>query len=128
MVLLTGNQIGSIMAYYRVDRLIAQGILNDGNRANAVIIKTFVTTDLQKRIAAHFGIGCIETLTGFKYIGEKMHDYEKAHNDPTLAQKPAAARRAAALLASKFVVFAARRATATPAATTCATRTPTRRC
>ena len=105
MILLTGNQIGSIMAYYRVDRLIAQGIITDSNRKNAVIIKTFVTTDLQKRIAEHYGIGCIETLTGFKYIGEKMHDYEKAHNDPAFAQKSAAARRSAALLASKFVVF-----------------------
>jgi phosphoglucomutase len=105
MVLLTGNQIGSIMAYYRVDRLIAQGILTEGNKKNAVIIKTFVTTDLQKRIAEHFGVGCVETLTGFKYIGEKMHDYEKAHNDPEFAQKSAAARRAASLTASKFVVF-----------------------
>jgi len=105
MVLLTGNQIGSIMAYYRVDRLIAQGILTEGNRKNAVIIKTFVTTDLQKRIAEHFGIGCIETLTGFKYIGEKMHDYEKAHGDAGFAKKSAAERRAASLLGSKFVVF-----------------------
>ncbi len=105
MVLLTGNQIGSIMAYYRVDRLIAQGILTESNRKNAVIIKTFVTTDLQKRIAEHYGIGCIETLTGFKYIGEKMHDYEKAHGDPAFAQKSAAARRAASLQAGKFVVF-----------------------
>jgi phosphoglucomutase len=106
MVLLTGNQIGSIMAYYRVSRMFAQGILTEGNRKNAVIIKTFVTTDLQKRIAEHFGIGCIETLTGFKYIGEKMHDYEKAHGDPGFGQKSAAARRAASLQASKFVVFA----------------------
>jgi phosphoglucomutase len=105
MVLLTGNQIGSIMAYYRVDRLIAQGILTDGNKKNAVIIKTFVTTDLQKRIAEHFGIGCIETLTGFKYIGEKMHDYERAHGDPAFGKKSAEARRIASLQSSKFVVF-----------------------
>ncbi|HZZ56510.1 MAG TPA: phospho-sugar mutase [Opitutaceae bacterium] len=105
MVLLTGNQIGSIMAYYRVDRLIAQGILTEGNRKNAVIIKTFVTTDLQKRIAEHYGIGCIETLTGFKYIGEKMHDYEQAHGDPEFSRKSSAERRAACLQSSKFVLF-----------------------
>jgi phosphoglucomutase len=105
MVLLTGNQIGSIMAYYRCSRLVAQGILTNSNRANAVIIKTFVTTDLQKKIAEHFGVSCIETLTGFKYIGEKMHDYEKAHNDPAFAKKSAAERRTAALLASRFVIF-----------------------
>jgi phosphoglucomutase len=105
MVLLTGNMIGSIMAYYRTSRMIAQGILTESNKKNAVIIKTFVTTDLQKAIAQHFGVGCIDTLTGFKYIGEKMHDYEKAHGDPAFAQKSAAQRRAAALLGSKFVIF-----------------------
>jgi phosphoglucomutase len=106
MILLTGNQIGSIMAFYRCERLIAQGILTNDNRKNAVIIKTFVTTDLQKKIAEHFGIGCIETLTGFKYIGEKMHDYEKAHDDTAFGQKSAAQKRSASLERSHFVVFA----------------------
>jgi len=106
MILLTGNQIGSIMAYYRCERLIAQGVINDANRKNAVIIKTFVTTDLQKKIAEYFGLGCIETLTGFKYIGEKMHDYELAHDDPAFAQKSAAQRRTASLEKSRFIVFA----------------------
>jgi phosphoglucomutase len=105
MILLTGNQIGSIMAYYRCERLFAQGILTESNRKNAVIIKTFVTTDLQKRIAEHFGVGCIETLTGFKYIGEKMHDYEKAHDDPGFAKLSAVQQRAASLAKSKFVIF-----------------------
>jgi phosphoglucomutase len=105
MILLTGNQIGSIMAYYRCSRLIAQGILTESNRKNAVIIKTFVTTDLQKSIAEHFGVGCIETLTGFKYIGEKMHDYEKAHNNAEFAKLPAAEQRATALERSRFVIF-----------------------
>jgi phosphoglucomutase len=105
MILLTGNQIGSIMAYYRASRLVAEGILTESNRAHAVIIKTFVTTDLQKKIAEHFGVGCIDTLTGFKYIGEKMHDYEKKHEDPAFGQKSLAARRAAALASSHFVIF-----------------------
>jgi phosphoglucomutase len=93
------------MAYYRCERLFAQGILTESNRKNAVIIKTFVTTDLQKRIAEHFGVGCIETLTGFKYIGEKMHDYEKAHDDPGFAKLSAVQQRAASLAKSKFVIF-----------------------
>ena len=105
MILLTGNQIGSIMAYYRCSRLVAQGVLTEANRTNGVIIKTFVTTDLQKKIAEKFGVGCIETLTGFKYIGEKMHDYEKAHNDPGFAKQSAATQRAAALEKSRFVIF-----------------------
>lgn len=106
MILLTGNQIGSIMAYYRCSRLVARGILTESNRKNAVIIKTFVTTDLQKSIAKHFGVGCIETLTGFKYIGEKMHDYEKALGVPDFAKRPAADQRSAALERSHFVIFA----------------------
>jgi glucokinase len=56
MQLLTGNQIGSILAWYRAAKHFEFGILNDGNRKNAAIIKTFVTTDLQKAIAEKFGI------------------------------------------------------------------------
>jgi len=78
MQLLTGNQTGSILAWYRASRNFEFGILNDSNKKNAVIIKTFVTTDLQKAIADKFGIRCIETLTGFKYIGEKLRKYELA--------------------------------------------------
>ena len=106
MILLTGNMIGSILAYYRCSRLIAQGILTPENCKNAVIIKTFVTTDLQKRVAEHFGVGCIDTLTGFKYIGEKMHDYEKAVENPELGKLPHADRRSATLAKSRFVIFA----------------------
>ncbi len=105
LILLTGNMIGSIMAYYRCSRLKAQGVLTPENSKNAVIIKTFVTTDLQKRIAEKFGVGCIDTLTGFKYIGEKMFDYEKKVNDPAFGQKPAKKRRAESLKKSRFVIF-----------------------
>jgi phosphoglucomutase len=78
MKLLTGNQIGSLMAYYRTKTLFERGILNKENASRAVIIKTFVTTDLQKAIAKKFGLRCVETLTGFKYIGAKLGKYERA--------------------------------------------------
>jgi phosphoglucomutase len=78
MKLLTGNQIGSLMAYYRIKTLFDLGILNKENAARGVIIKTFVTTDLQKVIAEHYGLRCVETLTGFKYIGSKLGKYERA--------------------------------------------------
>lgn len=77
MVLLTGNMIGSLIGYYRIRTLFDRGILNDANKGNAVLIKTFVTTNLQKEIAAHYGIRCVETLTGFKYIGQKLAKYER---------------------------------------------------
>jgi phosphoglucomutase len=65
MKLLTGNQIGSLMAYYRARTLFERGTLNKENASRGVIIKTFVTTDLQKAIADKFGLRCVETLTGF---------------------------------------------------------------
>jgi len=78
MKLLTGNQIGSLMAFYRTKTLFERGILNEENASRGVIIKTFVTTDLQKAIAEKFGLRCVETLTGFKYIGAKLRKYEGA--------------------------------------------------
>jgi len=78
MELLSGNQIGSLMAHYRTKALFDHGILTKENASRGVIIKTFVTTDLQKAIAQHFGLRCVETLTGFKYIGAKLGKYERA--------------------------------------------------
>src|SRR5438874_1968225 len=78
MKLLTGNQIGSLLAWYRIKTLFDKGVLNKQNAARAVIIKTFVTTHLQNAIADHYGLRCVETLTGFKYIGAKLGKYERA--------------------------------------------------
>ena len=81
MKLLTGNQIGSLLAWYRTMTLFEKGVLNKQNASRGVIIKTFVTTDLQKAIAEHYGLRCVETLTGFKYIGAKLGKYERAIPD-----------------------------------------------
>ena len=78
MKLLTGNQIGSLLAWYRIKTLFDKGVLNKQNAARAVIIKTFVTTDLQNAIADYHSVRCVETLTGFKYIGAKLANYERA--------------------------------------------------
>ncbi len=72
MKLITGNQIGSLISYYRAKTLFDQGVLTKENASRGVIIKTFVTTDLQKAIAEKFGLRLVETLTGFKYIGAKL--------------------------------------------------------
>lgn len=77
LLLLTGNQIGSLMVWYRLKRLFEKGILTEENREHAVVIKSLVTTDLQKEIALGFGVKCVETLTGFKYIGSKQRAYEE---------------------------------------------------
>src|SRR5213082_3162620 len=76
--LLSGNQIGSLLAWYRTKTFFELGIINKENASHGVIIKTFVTTDLQKAIAEKFGLRCVETLTGFKYIGAKLGKYERA--------------------------------------------------
>ncbi len=78
MRLLTGNQIGSLMAFYRVRTFIDRGLLPPDRLDRGVLIKTYVTTDLQKAIAVKEGLSCVETLTGFKYIGEKLGKYENA--------------------------------------------------
>jgi phosphoglucomutase len=88
MKLLTGNQIGSLMAYYRIRTLFERGILNAQNASRGVIIKTFVTTDLQKVIAEKYGLRCVETLTGFKYIGAKLRKYEKAIGRDAALRRP----------------------------------------
>src|SRR5207247_9136884 len=78
MKMLTGNQISSLLAWYRIKTLFDKGVLNKQNAARAVIIKTFVTTDLQNAIADHYGVRCVDTLTGFKYIGAKLAKYERS--------------------------------------------------
>jgi phosphoglucomutase len=78
MKLISGNQIGSLLSYYRLKKFFELGILNDENRSHAVTIKTFVTTDLQKVIPESFGVRCVDTLTGFKYFGAKLEKYECA--------------------------------------------------
>ena len=78
MVLLTGNQIGSLMAWYRLKTCFELGWLTNANRSRAVLVKTFVTTELQHAIADGFGVGVVDTLTGFKYIAGKLRKYEEA--------------------------------------------------
>lgn len=70
---LTGNMIGSLLCNYILSQKKAQGTLPD----NAVVIKTIVTTELAAAIAKHYGVEIMNVLTGFKYIGEKMTEFEK---------------------------------------------------
>lgn len=108
MSLLTGNMIGSVLAYYRVRKLFEQGVLTRENASRAVIIKTFVTSDLQKAIANRNGLRCVETLTGFKYIGEKLGKYQNALPEDDRAgyvERPESETRALRLAKSMFYVF-----------------------
>ncbi len=109
MQLITGNQIGSLMAWYRVKMMFDIGILNDSNRGHAVLIKTFVTSPLQNRIAEKAGINAVDTLTGFKYIAEKLQKYEEgipvAKIDGDYRDLTEEKSRALRLEYSRFLVF-----------------------
>lgn len=77
MELLTGNQIGALLVEYRTRMLKEGGILPEEGTERAALIKTFVTSPLQAAVARGHGLKVIDTLTGFKFIGEKLRDYEE---------------------------------------------------
>jgi phosphoglucomutase len=72
-VLLNGNQVGSIMAWY----ILFQKKNANQLPANGCLIKTIVTTELQTEIAKSFQIKTFNTLTGFKYIGGLIRKFEE---------------------------------------------------
>lgn len=71
---LTGNQIGALLLYDVLRQKRTQGSLPP----NGIVLKTIVTSELGRRIAADFGVKTEDTLTGFKYIGEKITAYKKS--------------------------------------------------
>lgn len=73
-VLLNGNRTLSLLTDYVLSQLSETGRLCGNN----VVIKTIVTSDLVSEIAKGFGVDVVETLTGFKYIGEKINAYDDA--------------------------------------------------
>jgi phosphoglucomutase len=77
MELLTGNQIGSLIAEYRLLKYKELGWIARDGSARACIIKTFVTTQLQDAIGRAHGVKVIDTLTGFKWIAAKIARYEE---------------------------------------------------
>ena len=106
--LITGNQIGSLMAWYRTKTMFEIGWLNETNRKNAAIVKTFVTTRLQEAVAHRYGVHVVNTLTGFKYIGGKLGKYERALPAELQAryrQMSDGESRAVRLEHSKFFIF-----------------------
>ena len=70
--LLTGNQIGCLMLYYILSCKKAQGKLP----ANGAVVKSIVSTELARAICKDFGVALFDTLTGFKFIGEKIQQFQ----------------------------------------------------
>ncbi|MHA6261277.1 phospho-sugar mutase [Sporosarcina sp. CAU 1771] len=79
-VLLTGNQIGALMIQYILEQKQKVGTLP----RNGVVMKTIVTTELATAIASKYGIETINTLTGFKFIAEKIQEFEQTNEQTFL--------------------------------------------
>lgn len=74
---LTGNQTGMLLAHYMLKSLKDRNELPE----NSAVIKTIVTTEGVRRIVESFGAELIDTLTGFKYIGEKIKEFEESNSN-----------------------------------------------
>ena len=72
--ILSGNQTGILLAHYIMDALKETGKLPN----NSIVIKTIVTSEMIRAIAPSYGVEVLDVLTGFKYIGEKIFQYEKS--------------------------------------------------
>ena len=74
---LTGNQTGMLLAHYILKALSDRNELPK----NSAVIKTIVTTEGVRKIVESFGAELIDTLTGFKYIGEKIKEFEETNSN-----------------------------------------------
>ncbi|MDR0418390.1 MAG: phospho-sugar mutase [Puniceicoccales bacterium] len=72
----TGNLTGALLAEFRLSQMKIRGWIPAEGSHRIAFIKTFVTSPLQEKIAEAHGVKVINTLTGFKWIGEKLNDYE----------------------------------------------------
>ena len=73
---LSGNQIGAIIAKYILEANKQAGTLP----ANAALAKSIVSTELVTKIAESYGATMFNVLTGFKFIAEKIQEFEEKHN------------------------------------------------
>ena len=71
-VALSGNQVGILLLNYILSRLKEDKKLPD----NGVVVKSFVTTGMAKAICDDFGVELVDVPVGFKFIGEKIKEYE----------------------------------------------------
>ena len=86
LVLLTGNQIGALLADYRLTRNKELGRIPTAGSPRVALIKTFVTTPLQDAIGAGHGVKVINTLTGFKWIAARLRVYEEQLKNALMAK------------------------------------------
>lgn len=73
-VVLTGNQLGALMLHYLLIQKKAQDVLPE----KGAVVKTIVTSEIGRAIASSFDLETFDTLTGFKFIGEKINEFEQS--------------------------------------------------
>jgi phosphoglucomutase len=69
---LTGNQTGALLIDYVLSAMKEEGKIPN----NGVVIKTIVTSEMGAKVAKSYGVDSLDTLTGFKFIGEKIKEFE----------------------------------------------------
>lgn len=72
-VVLTGNMIGALLTEYILSQKAQKGVLPQ----NGVVIKTIVSTEMIQAICDNYGMKKMDVLTGFKFVGEKMKEFEE---------------------------------------------------
>jgi len=73
----TGNMMGVLIAAYRLEQLKGKNMLNE----KSTIVSTIVSTNMMKELVDEYNLQYFETLTGFKYIGEKIKEFEEANSN-----------------------------------------------
>ncbi len=101
MELLTGNQIGALLAEYRLTKLKELGRVPREGSPHVAIIKSLVTTPLQDAVGRGHGVKVVSTLTGFKWIGAKLRRYEEQLKGAMLTEEGVALDYDALPLASR---------------------------
>ena len=74
--ILTGNMTGALLTEYVLGGRKEKGTLPE----NAAMVKTIVTTEMVRAIAENYGVKLFDVLTGFKFIGEKIKQFEEDHS------------------------------------------------
>ncbi|RHW34130.1 phospho-sugar mutase [Neobacillus notoginsengisoli] len=72
-VVLTGNQTGALLLDYILEQKTAKGTLPQ----NGLVLKTIVTSEIGRKIADAYGLKTMDVLTGFKFIAEKINEFER---------------------------------------------------
>ncbi len=75
-ITMTGNQVGVLLTDYILSQQKEKGMLPD----NGVIIKTIVTSEMTRAVTKHYNVEIMDVLTGFKFIGEKIKEFEENGN------------------------------------------------